>query len=213
MVRGRARLARRILRPCCPWPWARPLADRLRPSSLNQVVGQDHLLGPEGAIKRMVDANRLTSMFLWGPPGCGKTTVITEIVQQLVDRGERILVTGQTNVSVDNVLKKITHLPREFLRVGHKKTLAIDKKAYSFLMATQLEEFEQKIKKLINVKLSIKPFLAGLSKDEVLNEKLVKDTLKPNCVDKIKEETFFKSEPFSISITFSLILNSLNCKK
>jgi putative ATPase len=53
----------------------RPLADRLRPSRLEEVVGQGHLLGPEGPIRRMIDAGRLTSIILWGPPGTGKTTI------------------------------------------------------------------------------------------------------------------------------------------
>ncbi len=52
-----------------------PLADRLRPRSLDEVVGQDHLLGPEGPIRRMAIARRLGSMILWGPPGTGKTTI------------------------------------------------------------------------------------------------------------------------------------------
>ena len=52
----------------------RPLADKLRPQRLSDVVGQDHLLGPDGPIGRMVAAHRLSSMILWGPPGCGKTT-------------------------------------------------------------------------------------------------------------------------------------------
>jgi len=53
----------------------RPLADRLRPTTLAEVVGQDHLLAPEAPIGRMVAAGRLGSMILWGPPGCGKTTI------------------------------------------------------------------------------------------------------------------------------------------
>ena len=53
----------------------RPLADRLRPKSLAEVVGQDHLLGPEGPIGRMVVAGRPHSIILWGPPGTGKTTI------------------------------------------------------------------------------------------------------------------------------------------
>jgi len=53
----------------------RPLADRLRPQSLEKVVGQDHLLGPGGPIARMASARRLSSMILWGPPGTGKTTI------------------------------------------------------------------------------------------------------------------------------------------
>jgi putative ATPase len=52
-----------------------PLADRLRPQKLDEVVGQDHLLGPEGPIRRMAEAKRLASMILWGPPGTGKTTI------------------------------------------------------------------------------------------------------------------------------------------
>jgi putative ATPase len=52
-----------------------PLADRLRPQRLDEVVGQDHLLGPDGPIRRMADAKRLASMILWGPPGTGKTTI------------------------------------------------------------------------------------------------------------------------------------------
>ncbi len=54
---------------------SRPLAARLRPQHLSDVVGQDHLLGAEGPIGRMVAARRLSSMILWGPPGCGKTTI------------------------------------------------------------------------------------------------------------------------------------------
>jgi putative ATPase len=53
----------------------RPLADRLRPKDLTEVVGQDHLLGPDGPIGRMVAKRQLSSMILWGPPGCGKTTI------------------------------------------------------------------------------------------------------------------------------------------
>ena len=52
----------------------RPLADRLRPRSLAEIVGQDHLIGPEGPVGRMVTLNRPHSIILWGPPGTGKTT-------------------------------------------------------------------------------------------------------------------------------------------
>ncbi len=53
----------------------RPLADRLRPERLEEVVGQEHLLGPDGALTRMLRSGTLGSLILWGPPGTGKTTV------------------------------------------------------------------------------------------------------------------------------------------
>ena len=59
----------------------RPLADRLRPRSLGEVVGQEHLLKPDGPLGRMVAARRLASMILWGPPGCGKTTIARLLAQ------------------------------------------------------------------------------------------------------------------------------------
>lgn len=53
----------------------RPLADRLRPASLAQVIGQQHLLGPEGSLRVMLDSGALSSLIFWGPPGVGKTTI------------------------------------------------------------------------------------------------------------------------------------------
>src|SRR5215203_1586788 len=52
-----------------------PLADRLRPRGLDEVVGQEHLTGQDGAIGRMVAAGKLSSLILWGPPGTGKTSI------------------------------------------------------------------------------------------------------------------------------------------
>ena len=56
-------------------PTNAPLADCIRPQSLDDIVGQEHLTGPDGAIGRMVVAGRLSSMILWGPPGTGKTSI------------------------------------------------------------------------------------------------------------------------------------------
>lgn len=53
---------------------SRPLADRLRPTCLDEIAGQDHLLAPGAPLRRMLDSRRLSSFILWGPPGCGKTT-------------------------------------------------------------------------------------------------------------------------------------------
>lgn len=53
----------------------KPLAERLRPQTLDQYIGQTHLVGPQGTLRRMIDTGRVSSFILWGPPGVGKTTI------------------------------------------------------------------------------------------------------------------------------------------
>ena len=53
----------------------RPLADRLRPTKLDEVAGQDHLVGPDGILTRLIASGSLGSLIFWGPPGTGKTTL------------------------------------------------------------------------------------------------------------------------------------------
>lgn len=59
----------------------KPLADRMRPQNLDDIIGQDHLVGENGPLRRMVDRRSLQSMILWGPPGCGKTTLARILAQ------------------------------------------------------------------------------------------------------------------------------------
>ena len=73
----------------------RPLADRLRPESLDEVLGQQHLLGPDGPIGRMAGSGRLASFILWGPPGTGKTFASAAIAQAL---GKKVLVTDMSRI-------------------------------------------------------------------------------------------------------------------
>ncbi len=67
-----------------------PLADRLRPTTLADVVGQDHLTGPDGAIGRQIAGGKLASMILWGPPGTGKTTIARLLAEAVGLRFESI---------------------------------------------------------------------------------------------------------------------------
>ena len=62
-------------------PAAQPLADRMRPRTLDEVVGQEHLLAPGKLLEQMAASHRLHSMILWGPPGTGKTTLAILLAQ------------------------------------------------------------------------------------------------------------------------------------
>ncbi len=68
----------------------RPLADRLRPQRLSEVVGQDHLIAGQGPLSRMLAQRRLASMILWGPPGCGKTTLARLLAEATDHRFEQL---------------------------------------------------------------------------------------------------------------------------
>ena len=59
-----------------------PLAARMRPANLNEVVGQTHLLGEEAAFRQALNQGQLSSLLLWGPPGCGKTTIARLLAEQ-----------------------------------------------------------------------------------------------------------------------------------
>jgi putative ATPase len=99
-----------------------PLADRLRPMSLADVVGQEHLTGPDGAIGRMVAAGRLASMILWGPPGTGKTSIARLLADAV---GLRFVAVSAVFSGVAD-LKKIFADARTAARAGQKTLLFVD---------------------------------------------------------------------------------------
>jgi putative ATPase len=99
-----------------------PLADRLRPQTLAEVIGQEHLTGPEGAIGRMVAAGRLASMILWGPPGTGKTSIARLLAEAV----------GMRFAAVSAVFSGVADLKKAFAeadvaaRAGQRTLLFVD---------------------------------------------------------------------------------------
>ena len=109
-----------------------PLADRLRPRALDEVIGQEHLTGPEGAIGRMVAAGRLASMVLWGPPGTGKTSIARLLADAV----------GMRFVAISAVFSGVADLKKAFaeadkLAAAGQKTLLFVDEIHRFNRAQQ----------------------------------------------------------------------------
>ena len=99
-----------------------PLADRLRPASLAEVIGQEHVTGLDGAIGRMVAAGRLLSVVLWGPPGTGKTTIARLLAAAV---GLRFVPISAVFSGVAD-LKRVFAEARDHARTGRRTLLFVD---------------------------------------------------------------------------------------
>ena len=98
----------------------RPLAETMRPQSLDQFVGQSQLVGEGAALRQALLAGRIHSMVLWGPPGTGKSQVVTDLLINAAWQGKKILFASKNNKAVDVVETRVNSLgPRPILvRVG-----------------------------------------------------------------------------------------------
>ena len=130
-------------------------------SSNNQVI----------AVKKAVGNQNI--FLIQGPPGTGKTTVIAEIIQQLVEKGEKVLVSGQNHVAVDNVLEKLSQFPNlNLLRVGNPDR--IDKQLLKYSINNLVDEYKVDFKKFISNQLLVakkysEEKKAGTQKNEIKN--------------------------------------------
>jgi len=103
-------------------PLKKPLAEALRPQSLDQVIGQDHLLGPQGTLAHILETKNLPSLIFWGPPGSGKTT-IARLLAKHVD-AEFVSLSAVFSGVAD--LKKVFDQARTLYKMGRKTLLFVD---------------------------------------------------------------------------------------
>jgi putative ATPase len=99
-----------------------PLAERLRPHELAEVIGQPHLVGPDGTLTRMLERGSLASLILWGPPGVGKTT----IARLLADRAGLVFVQISAVFSGVADLKRVFEEAARRRRTGARTLLFVD---------------------------------------------------------------------------------------
>jgi putative ATPase len=110
-----------------------PLADRLRPQSLAEVIGQEHLTGPDGAIGRMVAAGKLSSIVLWGPPGTGKTSIARLLADSV----------GMRYVAISAVFSGVADLKKVFAEAETAAKMGHENRGRTLLFVDEIHRFNR----------------------------------------------------------------------
>ncbi|XP_014248085.1 ATPase WRNIP1-like [Cimex lectularius] len=101
----------------------KPLAEKMRPNSIEEYVGQEHLLGNNKALRKLLEKNNIPSMILWGPPGCGKTTLAHIIHKKCQASADYKFVKLSATLAGVNNVKEIVEVAKNDLKMFKKKTI------------------------------------------------------------------------------------------